>query len=208
MTSETLVGGGGGDKMTNGRTARIAILAAVAVSGCSPYLLGSPRNFDSEVRSSVGVVGTCGAGTGVILDGHTVLTASHVALSCELTELHVLGSAGSYAAYPEAAVATDIVRLHVDEDLVFGAVEVDRAKVGERLCGYTAFPDREWLCGTVTTANLGDSGVGFSGTVVRGNSGTGLYNSSGHLVAIVTRMDGHGHGLATQIPRWFAGSNQ
>lgn len=65
----------------------------------------------------------------------------------------------------------------------------DRPVVGERVCSVSRFPNVSRFCGEVSPVEHGPSmDLEWYGVVEPGNSGSGVYNAQGHLVALTTRV--------------------
>ena len=184
----------------------LLILFFLATACGLHYSMALMRLPATQDEAAVSISTKCAAGSGVIVGRHTILTALHVINDCDSRDITITKSNGkTYSVTAEAALAIDIARLHVEEDLLISSVTIDKAKVGEKLCSAPVVPSRGRSCGEVTSVGDGDSEIIFTGKVEPGNSGSGMYNSRGHLVGIVTRrfLDSDG-GTGSQIPKWFA----
>jgi Trypsin-like peptidase domain len=132
-------------------------------------------------------------GTGVVLDATHVLTAAHV-VSCydgdkrvpEATAIMRLGHKGLsyYGHIVKIDVVRDVALIVLNADVfTTEPVQVGTVKIGDEVCEATAFPDRQYKCGTV--ARFHDVHHIVTDIQVRpGNSGSGLY-ARGKLVGIV-----------------------
>ncbi len=133
-------------------------------------------------------------GSGVAIDGHRVLTAQHVidcdegwsAITVEMPDGRRFGAnvARKYG------TDVDIAELRVEEDLGVPLAAIARRdpNLGDEVCISTAVPERTWQCGKVTKYGDPPGNMRHTIPVQRGNSGSGLYNSAGQLVGIITHL--------------------
>lgn len=137
-----------------------------------------------------------GYGTAVLIDATHALTAWHVVDACPTEQVELVwpdGKTKVLATVEAIALPGDIVRLKA---VGLWPVEVPQPTVGvrpdagDRVCAHTAYPRRRRVCGSVQRQE-GDLGaeIIFDAIVEPGNSGSGLYDASGRLIGIVTRME-------------------
>lgn len=189
------------------------LFALLSQSSCATTTLRSfPARKATAVSIKVGCVETdgfsLGAGSGVLLDGSTVLTAAHV-VDCDGLVAIVVENANG------ASFAAEVDKVWKDHDIArltvrgsFGRISaptVHKVEVDTRICSAVSYPRRLSTCGTVTElpellcpGNVWCLNVAFSGIVIPGNSGGPLYDDSGALVALVT---GGRFQLGTKVPR-------
>jgi hypothetical protein len=155
----------------------------------------------SEQRAAaVMVTARCGGedvgyGSGVLISPEHVLTAAHVVRrNCPearpLSLLVTLEQGDDFAAVIETiSNDQDIARLRVSTRItgirpaqLLGPVPL----VGE-VCTATSFPENTRGCGALEMFMNRAHGVRFAWGVTRGNSGSGVYDAEGRLVALVTR---------------------
>lgn len=191
-------------------------LLGVYLQGCGPSYPHAPpalRPLPDRADTATRVDVVCdnsgdfehgGHGSGVAIDGRHVLTAAHVVL-CTMTSVADVRIAlrGSTCrmnvahAWPER----DLAVLEVAGDDNFGAIAPPVAKPlydDEAACSQHSFPDAGGSCGRVTKLTPMWCGAAHAGTVpwchdaefaadsVPGNSGSPVWDASGHLVAILT----------------------
>lgn len=149
-------------------------------------------------------------GTGVILDDGHVLTARHV-VRCDdgVALIHVQDMDGvRRVAIVEQSSDHDVARLRVMVPYYAARpAPIARAEPGESVCSQTAIPDRLRSCGKVMNVayeQIDDVSVDVttSALVVSGNSGSGMWDSSGRLVCIVTHSGPSG-GMCSSVATAF-----
>lgn len=173
---------------------------AVLTSGCMRDVRGRDPGvaFESTVRITI----TCatadgqalvGYGSGVIVDDHTVLTAAHVAeddpgMVCMRMATMVNGK--SYILAPGKILHDrDLASMHLMLDAfdpTYPAIFAKPPGYGERVCAMTAFPRFLWRCGDVQTGEDAPGDLSHTIVVEPGNSGSGVYDTRGRLVGIIT----------------------
>ena len=176
------------------------LLVAVAVAtGRTREVRGRDAGvaFESVVRISVTCITAGGGfaasmGSGVIVDAHTVLTANHIAEDepgeiCVRRAVPVNGR--SYLLAPGKTLPDrDLASLVSAEPFspTFPVVYGPAPGYGEHVCSMTAYPRVLWRCGEVQT--VADPPGDLSHTIMTegGNSGSGVYDSRGRLVGIIT----------------------
>lgn len=139
------------------------------------------------------------SGSGVLIGGDRALTALHVAWpeKCRPAPLlHVSGVGFAATATIEARWTTrDVARIRLSSPTSVPAPRLGEVIVGDALCSASAVPERAHHCGLVEdgVASIGGgSRQRWGARVELGNSGSGVYDSGGRLVGIVTngRFDG------------------
>lgn len=191
------------DPVAGGITAALYFLLFVLVAvqvGCVREVKGRDARiaFESVVGISVTCIGGSGGGfiskgSGVIVNDHTVLTAAHVAedppsMVCVRTATMVDGHTYLLKpgkALPErdlASLTTVLENFSPTYPVVYGPVP----QYGERVCAMTAYPKVLWRCGETQTSAEPPGDIAHTITTEGGNSGSGVYDSTGRLVGIVT----------------------
>lgn len=182
-------------------------LAALIVTACScagqQYVDSvTAREYAHAIQLEVACLtpeGPSGAGgSGTIISSRHILTAWHV-VTC------------GFRGEPTLIVATDVYgrqyELEVDKVLekvdsvrlvVVGSTHPFRTwawlgrppKIGQKICMATAVPIRGRFCGEVQPPDLGMlRWSSVANTPFPGNSGSGLYDTSGRLVGMVTMSE-------------------
>ncbi len=162
----------------------------------------------SEQRAAVVLItvrcpdGNGGRGSGVLIDGRHVLTAAHVVTipdavreSCPSIEIIAYAQDGVGRRMRIAMIEhhADLARLEIADDAVFPKVRPLKLALsgeGAHVCAMPAAPIPDRRCGQVEEFMRGRSGdnLWLSLPVERGNSGSGVYDSRGYLVGIITRQ--------------------
>jgi hypothetical protein len=178
----------------------IAFVAwALASGGCAArtqIVVTHLRSPIEAASTAVAVKTECGWGSGVLVDSRHVYTAHHV-IACGKGRLAKkvrveLPNGSSYTATYDALDASrDLARLRLPRAIGVPTLTVARVKPGQVVCAVTATPAREFRCGLVDVLKAprvwGD--VALKGmNLWFGNSGSGLYNTDGALVGIITRL--------------------
>ena len=196
--------------------AGIAILAwvtylIVALAGCAAIAtapacqpLGSATRHDGlrdraeQVADAVAIAVECGdktwTGSGVLVSPTQVVTASHVA-HCDHDGAIVVRRLGT-AMILQAVIELDepdfdlarvrfVAGAHLDD--VRAVAVGPRPKPGDVVCFAAGNPVPESVCGSVSDIGHDPRAeLGHSATTIPGNSGSGVYDAAGRLVAIVT----------------------
>ncbi len=177
----------------------LALLAAC--SSCAHF--GSRRSPIQQHNAMVMIRTSCPdgsahGGSGVLVSGDLVLTANHVA-ECDAvpgfgfyvaaTKIEVIASTTdkSLAKVDVVIPGADVARLKLETPLnaFFTAVEIGAPPVvGDRICEVSAIPRIQYRCGVAQVAPSGR--IAFDFMTESGNSGSGVYNSRGQLIGIVT----------------------
>lgn len=134
-------------------------------------------------------------GSGVITGKHTILTAYHV-VQCEGLMSSYVETLGGNLYEVQVVVDSeynDIAKIEIVTDIgeEFPWFEFEigpRPELGELVCSESAIPTRARKCGTVTglAENPNNGDIKFTNDVEGGNSGSGLYDTRGRLIGIVT----------------------
>lgn len=146
------------------------------------------------------------SGSGVIVSPTQILTATHVVEWCPDPELIAIppGGFGRRMRVEMVSTLTDVARLRIADDGSFSDVrplEIAAVVDGSRVCAALADPYHQRRCGFVEDRRPDmDDDLTFSAPIEPGNSGSGLYDSRGRLVGIVTaKTREHGRGIATSL---------
>lgn len=159
--------------------------------------------------------------SGVALGDRHVLTAAHAVPAVDdgcirATMVGVFSDGKKYALRPDAVlIGDDVARLvsvsSFDQPFTH---KIGKAKLGEVVCIVAGEPEREIKCGRAERfADFVAGDLEHGAPTVRGNSGSGLYNRRGELIAIVTHerhnlfmrpVGGRATVLAPWGRRWIA----
>lgn len=126
-------------------------------------------------------------GSGVIVGPDTVLTATHV-VDCNGLVLvrDVVTDVVFVAEVASNLDGDDIAQLYVP-GIRGPAVRIGkRPEPGDTVCAFVGNPNRWRVCGEVYVEKGKEGEILFSGVVQPGNSGSGVYNSDGDLVGIIS----------------------
>ena len=188
------------------------VCLAVACSSCTtPRAPLIPQtNLPIGIRDAVTVeVRTfcdgvyAGTGSGVMINGRQLLTAYHVVYCnhARVVKVRFNNAVEKVATVEKFWLEHDVARLAIDGN-TGPQITVAETKTGDIVCAAVAHPTREQRCGTVEVVYNSPScasvrtpkgpdnkwcfsiSVGFEGTP--GNSGGGVYDEQGRLVALVT----------------------
>lgn len=141
--------------------------------------------------------GTAQGGSGVRVGGTAVLTAAHVIICEDSAPTMILaqtldanGAAdGHYIATLEGMDIADIARLDVILLPEMPPVAIAAARVGERACAVFSLPEPGRRCGEVWPGgNTGAAGLHVDFVAEHGNSGSGVWDESGHLIGLLDTL--------------------
>ena len=165
-----------------------------AVAAPDPVALG--RTPDEQAKAAVEIRMVCvgmgtvriGLGSGVQVSADGVITAAHV-IECAGESSIVVKAAGSWnlALIRLVDFEADVAALQLLLEVPSTRATLGhRPQVGDGVCLVVVVPKPARRCGTVNTLEEGDSDRHDVFTEA-GNSGSGVYDSTGRLVGIVTR---------------------
>ena len=173
----------------------ILLLSLISCAPAKPHLRTVPEQRSTAVAIFTTCPGGSGYGSGVLLDGRRVLTAAHVT-GCGLPLLRVTTRAGDVRLMKVVAIdhAIDLAILEVDDgELRFPypvpSVSIgNRPSVGDVVCMESGEPGRRRQCGEVLDFRADElpGNMKHGGLTIPGNSGSGVYDEAGRLVAVVT----------------------
>lgn len=166
--------------------------------------------YENALRVSVkcalpsgGIV--AGGGSAVMLTSTTALTAYHVVDCPGNTLIRLTDKSGEeYRAVVVASnPGTDVAKLHVIDDSfkLFKRRTVIGQKpyLGQEVCVLSAWPNRNARCGKVQLYESAPGDLEHTAFTEPGNSGGGVYDVNGRLVAIVTHLRFCGPSWSRQI---------
>lgn len=183
----------------------VLLLAAAALNASCAHaskldtFVDVKARYDAAVEITVSCITPTGivhwSGSGVIVDEARILTAGHVAEvnPRDTCAFLVEDTAGKlYLMHPLVVLSSDTTDLATLETLSptakfkappvhYGAVP----RLGDVVCSATAFPRREYKCGSVMMPSKPPGDIRINLVVEPGNSGSALYNARGELVGIV-----------------------
>lgn len=182
----------------------IVLALALAACSCGASLKPVGRTGVQQHNAVVKITTHCGLreqyGSGVMVAPDLVLTAAHV-VSCAMIPgselplylppdgITVSGGFGPHAAdLMEVKYEPDLARLQVKglEEFFTPIVVGPPPPVGERVCAVSSVPYSSYRCGEAQEPRPGRLYVDF--LILHGNSGSGMYDSHGRLVGIVTNL--------------------
>jgi S1-C subfamily serine protease len=178
----------------------VLLLAAFANAGCMREARGREAAvaFESTVLIDIMCVDEQGGGytsngSGVIVNDSTIFTAAHVATDpdgyvCMRRATMVNGK--SYPLAPGvvrkdrdlASLKLILQKFDPTWPVVFGVAPA----FGTTVCAMTAYPRWLWKCGEVQTREQPPGDISVTIVVEGGNSGSGVYDTRGRLVGLVT----------------------
>ncbi len=182
--------------LVNANCAHTPESVAPAIEQVEPF-----RTPLQRVDSAVAIYTECGSGTGVMVDGDTLLTAFHVVNCGDSTTIQMAQAVVVRALTGTTYVARmtigdparDIARIELHEsvpDVV--PVKIRDAVAGETVCAAHVIPERGFKCGIVNRY----AGPRSHGDVIvdnanywYGNSGSGVYAEDGQLIGIAVRLN-------------------
>lgn len=153
---------------------------AAAVSVESVCVSGDPFHDGGTIKVHAH------AGSGVIVH---VLTALHVVECPYIANVVVVQADGKRLRMMVERERRDLdvarlVLASADSFAVLPPV-IAAPHISDAMCSAAVEPAREWSCGAVESLDAVPGDIRTTGRTVRGNSGSGLYNSDGALVDIV-----------------------
>lgn len=181
----------------------VFLLGLVVNAGCIHSSKLDGRDVQARADEAVEITARCQDtsgqgwvfyGSGVIVDAHTILTAGHVATAepgmfCGWTA--EMSNGKEYSVMPSIVLpgvdlASMVSMLAFDPTypIVFGPIP----KLGERVCSSTAHPMRLIRCGEAQTRVEPPGDLMHTMLVEPGNSGSGVYDTQGRLIGIVTHL--------------------
>ncbi len=188
-------------------TVLLLCLLLAACSSCGAATSHtSTRTVTAQYNAAVAIRVTCPdgihGGTGVLVSENQLLTADHV-VRCQVVEGFPIfmpptkievdpGDGNRLEAFIEISYyLDDIARLRLVGDAslakYFTPIHVgEMPGLGTRVCESSMIPRPTYRCGTVQIPT--DEHIKFEMRTEHGNSGSGLYDSSGRLVGIVVRL--------------------
>jgi S1-C subfamily serine protease len=158
------------------------------------------RTVAQQYSNAVQIAVACGedlfGGSGVIVGPRTILTAYHV-VACNNPLVAVLAPG-----VKEQPKTVKVLSYSESEDLALLELSSDAEsftnylpvsygplpKLGDRVCGAHGVPKIGRVCGEVQPYADKPGDIVFTGIVDHGNSGSGLYDSHGRLVGIITHL--------------------
>lgn len=196
----------------------LAAVSVLATASCTPpsatpvaaRSADHTRTVLQQHRAAVKITTTCligmmdsgGYGTGDVVSEHAVLTALHV-VHCPPGALMNItvdtGDGVERAAYIATIDAkSDIALLGTSDSLAdwFSPISIGPVpQFGDEICEQTAVPTKIWRCGLVQDKRPhvdgfddSDGDIVMDGYWEFGNSGSSLYNDSGHLVGVMVML--------------------
>lgn len=183
------------------------MVALYSCAGCGSSPLALGRTVAQEYEAVVEVDVSCTDdgplissittwhGSGVVVSSSQVLTAWHVVDAAAVTgancNIAVVLKSGEHVpmTVEVSAVENDMARLDTLELYVFNAPPVELVSPpdpGQWVCAVVAWPERGRRCGEVQDRRDPDGKFWYDIITEPGNSGGGVYDTSGHLVGIVS----------------------
>lgn len=182
---------------SKGGVAPLAILPLLVACVSLPVVPAAPRGYAERERAAIRLDVACEStgghtGSGVVTDERHALTAAHV-VACPEMPLVIATTADGrrlFVVVTKEDHARDFAvlelesgdRFHLDVAPPLRAPAV----VGSHVCSETAIPVRGSNCGPVIAAYPDFAHV--AAVVMKGNSGSGVYDMAGRLVGIVVNM--------------------
>lgn len=137
-------------------------------------------------------IDACGkGGTGVLVSPDRVITALHVVLGCTVYSIE-LPDGTMRVGEMEIAYRRDIARVILAEPVEgLPRPALATAVAGSDTCFTTGEPERRVECGRVSGINWGwwRGEIDISHRVVKGNSGSPMWDAKGRLIGIVVTCD-------------------
>jgi S1-C subfamily serine protease len=181
----------------------LAVCVLLAMCGaCAAFARPTPEeqprglNLAEQHRAAMYIYVACldgneYVGSGVLISSNRVLTAAHV-VSCDAALIAAGPSLDDMriAHVDRWSLDNDLARLKLDTPLsdIKPARTWGTPRAGDVICGSTAFPEPSWSCGEVVDLEGSErNNVDHKAPTEHGNSGSGMYDSQGRLVAIMTQ---------------------
>lgn len=162
----------------------------------------SPRSIRSEYLSAVAIEKTCintrtgkisgSYGSGVVIAPNMILTAAHVVDPHGMTCLFAgLDSRNRMYALSVGRTdyTADVAQLVSSKPFLYTPISIaEPPSLGAPVCVVTGFPGRYRRCGTMQPSNESTPDLEMDIVVEHGNSGSGMYDSEGHLIGIAVAL--------------------
>ena len=134
-------------------------------------------------------------GSGVIVGSHTVITAFHVVRCPGISIVTVKTLAGELlgATMVDYDAESDVANIVTDGPLPDHTFDLGPLpKLGDVVCSESAIPTRARKCGPIIAVEDEPSKqeLRWRANIVGGNSGSGLYDTEGRLIGVVTMRNG------------------
>jgi hypothetical protein len=187
--------------------ALVLLVALLANVSCAHYpdpqreSADVSRTLKQQAEASVAIYTECGSGSGVLVNGNTVITAFHVVNCADWPETAVARLITVRTSDKRSSTAVlkvndggrDLASLTLNEPFEgVTPIAVRMAVDNEPICAATSVPERAFRCGFVKGF---DGPRLFGDVLVRsmniwyGNSGSGVYGRDGALVGIAVRLN-------------------
>lgn len=198
------------------------LVVLIATLSCHPRKPSVPKlasiHASNQMRAAVRVWMACDSaqkgGSGVVIARDRVVTAWHVVecFGSNMVYVHFVGGRVVRADVVSIDLMGDVALLKLRAPMNAKPAEIaPPPRVGERLCMATGSPTRRHACGKVLKLNkwrMRD--VEYDIPTIPGNSGSGIYDEHGRLVAIATHLERcargricGGHGSPLWESRWM-----
>lgn len=185
---------------------RHPLLVALIVVACTcrAPTPDTPQDLDAlanRIEQVVHIEACSAAGSGVNLGNGYALTALHVVVGCSAYVVTESISEKASTGELDLAHRFDVARIKLEDSIPSSPVTIARVVPGQTVCAMVAHPLLLVRCGHVRSVAEGRGGIEHSVPVDKGNSGGGLYDTSGSLVGIIVtcnltdgKCDGTGGG--------------
>jgi serine protease Do len=169
---------------------RHPLLVALIVVACTcrAPTPDTPQDLDalaSRIEQVVHIEACSAAGSGVNLGNGYALTALHVVVGCSAYVVTESISERASTGELDLAHRFDVARIKLEDTVPSRPVTIARVVPGQTVCAMVAHPLLLVRCGHVRSVAEGRGGIEHSVPVDKGNSGGGLYDTSGNLVGII-----------------------